>query len=250
MRASPRKRIQISFPFHCFATLWVLSDAVLLYSPASDTIFWIGETKTAILVCTLVPNLPWTRVLQQCQMIFSPSQSKSWIKRTWLGVLRTVPHLSTCLLALRWCVTHLHTPPLSVINLKKYTDILSDILNSGLPDLHKNQRSSARSPASLSKTIITHSLMTITIMDCFIDYTTKVVLARICIIVLSIHMPVGSGAAISCLREVSDWWSAQCLKNSRKIILHLCGCVVCVCVCLSGGIYKHKALPFPRLLLH
>lgn len=142
--------------------------------------------------------------------------------------------MCTCLLTLRWHHSrNLHTPTLP----RKHSHIKSDMLNGACQICIKPTELCPFFGVSVGgkkKNVITHSLMTITIMDWLQDYTTKVVLAHICIIVLSIYVPAGSPAAISCCRELSDRRAVSTADEQQKIALHLCGCST-MCVCFSGG---------------
>lgn len=71
--------------------------------------------------------------------------------------------------------------------------------------------------------------MTITVMDWLLDYTTKVVLAHICIIVLSIYAPVGSWLPLAVVEErviegPLDAWrtAANCVPTACVGVWSVC----------------------------
>lgn len=107
--------------------------------------------------------------------------------------------------------------------------------------------------------------MTITIMDWLLDYTTKVVLAHICIIVLSIYVPVGSWlplavawkwvidepfdawrTAENCVAPVWVFnvrlWRVYCLKIHLFALDLLLTNAGVTCSCVRGQILEQSSL--------
>lgn len=179
----------------------------------------------AILVFFLGLNPPLTCILPQCQLCSYSSHSNSWIKPNWAFRLQ----LSTCLPASHWCVTHLRT----VVTLRNTVALYLKYWIEACQICIKP--AALRSFSCVFVKNHNHPLTNDNHNNGLLaGLYHKVVLVGICIIVLSIYMPVGSGAAISCCREVSDWWSTWWLKNSRKLC---CTCVGVLCMCVF--VWRH-----------
>lgn len=183
----------------------------------------------AISVFLLGLNLPLTCVLQQYQLRSYSSHSNSWIKPIWSGLF-VFSSLSAPVCLPSSGVSHTYTLSLTLRNtvalyLKYWIEACQICI----------KPAALRSFSCVFVKNHNHPLTNDNHNNGLLaGLYHKVVLVDICIIVLSIYMPVGSGAAISCCREVSDWWSTWCLKNSRKLC---CTCVGVLCMCVF--VWRH-----------